>query len=68
MPNLCEKIKQFFQELSIKDACKSTCCIKTEIIIEEHNKSHHHHKHGTKRKSIETGEIKLQLESVEVVG
>ena len=40
--SICEKIKQFFKELSIKDACQSTCCIKEvihneTIIIKQHD-------------------------------
>jgi hypothetical protein len=50
---ICEKLRQFFNNVSFKDACISSCCNNIEkkepIIIEDchhkHKKHHKHHKH-----------------------
>jgi len=50
MSSFCDKVKQFFRDVSIKDSCVSTCCI-TNIDKDDDITTHkHHHKHTHKHK------------------
>ena len=46
--SFCEKLREFFKNLSIKKSCISTCCVDT-IIIERAHHHKHHHKHHCKK-------------------
>jgi hypothetical protein len=45
--SFCDKVKQFFKNLTVKESCISSCC---NTIIEE---KEHTHKHKHKHKDIE---------------
>lgn len=51
--SLCDKVKQFFRDLTVKESCISSCC---NTVIEKEHKHHHHHKH--KHKDIQKEELK----------
>jgi hypothetical protein len=56
MTSFCDKIKQFFKEVSVKESCISSCC---NTVIEKETKHHHKHKHKHKHKEkIENNEEK----------
>jgi len=43
--SFCDKVKQFFRDLSVSESCISSCC-NTTIEKKGH---HHHHKHHNKK-------------------
>jgi hypothetical protein len=47
MTSFCDKIKQFFKEVSVKESCISSCC---NTVVEKETKHHHKHKHKHKHK------------------
>jgi hypothetical protein len=51
--SFCDRVKQFFRDLSVKDSCISSCC---NTVIEKEHKHHHHHKH--KHKDTKNDELK----------
>lgn len=52
--SFCDKVKQFFRDLSVKESCISSCC--NTVIEKEHKHHHHHHKH--KHKDTQKEELK----------
>jgi hypothetical protein len=58
MVSFCDKIKQFFRDVSVKESCVSSCC-NTVIEKEHHHKHKHKHKHKEKIENNEEKTIKL---------
>jgi hypothetical protein len=54
--SFCDKVKQFFRDLTVKDSCISSCC--NTVVEKEHKHHHHHHKH--KHKDIQKEELKIE--------
>ena len=48
MVSFCDKIKQFFRDVSVKESCVSSCC-NTVIEKEHHHKHKHKHKHSKEK-------------------
>jgi hypothetical protein len=57
--SFCDKVRQFFRDLSIKDSCISSCCNNT--IIEKEHKHHPHHK---KYKDTKNDELKKENKNI----
>ena len=57
MVSFCDKIKQFFRDVSVKESCVSSCC---NTVIEKETKHHHKHKHKHKhsKEKIENNDEK----------
>jgi hypothetical protein len=64
MSSFCDKVKQFFRDVSIKDSCISSCC---NTVIDKDDaktthKHHHNHKHKHKHKEHKPDTKKTQDE------
>jgi hypothetical protein len=55
---ICDKIQQFFRDISIKESCVSSCCI--TIVEDKHHHHKHKHKHKHKEQHIEKTEEKKE--------
>ena len=49
MSNICERLRQFFKNIKMKNTCISTCCVDTIVIEKKHNHKHKH-KHKDEEK------------------
>jgi hypothetical protein len=58
--SFCDRVKQFFRDLTVNESCISSCCNTT---IEKKGHHHHHHKHHHKHKDKDKDEVELKTET-----